>query len=254
MPRLTRRNHGKGHSYQLDGNKVDGVTTILNSLPKTALIDWAARVTAEAAVDRWDELGAMPPSRRLATLKEAHWNVVKAAQLRGTEIHNLGDRLAHGLPVDVPPEHVGPVEAYARFLDHWDIQMLGTEAPCCNTELSYAGTLDGIGTIGRLGTGPVMIDLKTGFVGDEAALQVAAYCGCDLWQPNGPDSEQPMPQLEGMYIAKILPDDVLLLPIVDDPARLLLRFRWVMAIHRWLAEVKDQPALGAPLDVTVGAA
>jgi hypothetical protein len=249
VPRLTRRNHGKGHSYQLDGNKVDGVTTILNSLPKTALIDWAARVTAEAAVDRWDEYAAMPPTRRLRELTQARWNVTKAAALRGTQIHDLGDRLSRGMPVDVPPEHVGPVEAYARFLDHWEIQMLGTEAPCANTELSYAGTLDGIGTIGRLGTGPVMIDLKTGFVGDESVLQVAAYCGCDLWQPDGPDSETTMPQLEGMYIAKILPDDVLLLPIVDDPARLLLRFRYVMAIHRWLAETKDTPAIGSPMDL-----
>jgi hypothetical protein len=256
MPRLTRRNHGKGHSYQLDGNDVDGVTTVLNGgLPKPALVNWAANVTAETAVERWDELGAMSPIPRYEILKRAPWTTLKAAALRGTEIHNLGDRLAHGLPVDVPPEHVGPVEAYARFLDHWDITMIGTEAPCANTELNYAGTLDAIGTIGKLRTGPVMIDLKTGKgVYDEAALQVAAYAACDLWQPDGPDSEQPFPVIEGLYIAHILADDVRLIPIVDDPARLLLRFRWVMAIHRWLAEVKDQPALGAPLDAPVGAA
>jgi hypothetical protein len=247
-PRLRRRNHGKGHSYLLDDKKIDGVTTILNSLPKIALIDWAARTTAAAAVDRWDELAQMPLSKRLRELEQARWNAVKTAGLRGTTIHALADRLAHGLPVDVPDEHVGPVEAYARFLDKWDIHMIATEAPCANTELNYGGTLDAVGTIGRLGTGPVMIDLKTGGVYDEAALQVAAYAGCDLWQPDGPESEQAMPELEGLYIARILTDDVLLLPVVDEPDRLLLQFRYVMATHRWLARVKDDPAIGAALD------
>ena len=73
-PRLERRNYGRGHGYKIDGYKVPGVTTVLGeSLPKPALIDWAARTTAAAAVDRWDELGALPPSQRLKALEGARW-------------------------------------------------------------------------------------------------------------------------------------------------------------------------------------
>jgi hypothetical protein len=246
-PRLKRRNYGRGHGYQIDGKKAIGVTSVLNTLPKDALINWAARVTAEAAVDRWDELGALPPAARLKELNDARWNVTKEAALRGTEIHDLGDKLSRGEKVDVPAAPRRPVEAYARFLDKWDITMLATEAPCANTVLGYAGTLDAHASIGKLGIGRCMLDLKTGRgVYESTALQLVAYDECDIWQPDGPESEQPMPDTEALFVAHILPDDVRLLPIEKDPG-LLLQFRYLQQTTKWLAEAKDMPPIGAPL-------
>lgn len=247
MARLQRKNHGKGHSYRLDGDRVPGVTTILNSLPKTALIDWAARTTAEYAEDHWDELAALPLSQRRRILEQARWNVSKSAALRGTQIHALAERLAHGLDVDVPDEHVGPVEAVARFLDRHRIQPLGTEVPVVNTAQLYAGTADGLFTVGA-DPDPVVIDWKTGWVGDESALQLAAYAKCDLWQPDGPDSEAPMPAVSRAYVARVLPDDVVLLPVVEDMDRLFLQFRYLHATWRWLEQAKDEPAIGEAVE------
>lgn len=254
--RLARRNYGRGHGYQIDGQKVPGVTTILGKLPKDALINWAARVTAEAAVDRWDELTGLSPSKRLKELTDARWNITKEAALRGTEIHSLGERIAQDAAVD-PGDHRGPVEAYARFLDRWDVEILATEAPCASTRYRYAGTLDSVAIIhglanvpefAHLADVPVMLDLKTGRgVYEDASLQQAAYAGCDIWQPNGPDSEEPMPQVHGLFIAHILPDDVALLPIHGDMGALLTQFRYLMQTYHWLEAAKEASPIGAPL-------
>ena len=73
MTETKRRNHGRGHSYLLDGEKVPGVTTLIsNGFPKSALINWAARTVAARAVDGWDELAELPVSERLRTLEKAH--------------------------------------------------------------------------------------------------------------------------------------------------------------------------------------
>src|SRR4029077_7062523 len=178
----------------------------LKIIAKPALIDWAANATAEAAVDRWDELGHLTPTQRLKELQQARWGVNKAAILRGNEIHDLGEKLSHGEPIDVPPQHLGPVQAYARFLDRWELDFIGTEAPCCNPEISYAGTLDAVASSPLLNDGqPILLDLKTGkSVYSATVLQLAALARCPLRQPDGPESEEPMPEVAGLYVAHVL--------------------------------------------------
>lgn len=251
-PRIERRNYGRGHGYKIDGHKVPGVTTILGgSMPKPALVKWAADTTAAAAVDRWDELAELPPTKRLYELQGARFAVTKAASLRGNQIHEMGQRLAHGLPVDVPDEHVGPVEAYARFLDEWQFDFIGTEAPVGSTQFGYAGTLDAIASSPKIAGGvPIMLDLKTGKgVYDETGLQLAAYARCDLWQPNGKDSETQLPAIDGLYVAHILPDAVRLRPVIEDTDRLMLTFRYLLTTYRWIEARKSDPVIGADLEL-----
>lgn len=256
-PRLQRRNYGSGHGYLLDGKKIDGVTTVIgDGLPKPALINWAAVTTAEAAVDQWEELSQLGPATRLKRLKRARFEVVKEASMRGTEIHTLGDKLSRGEEVDAG-KHLGEVEAYARFLDEWDVEILATEAPCASTRYMYAGTLDSIAIIRGLALVPeyahlseaaVLLDLKTGRgVYNDTSLQLVAYGESDIWQPNGPESEEPMPEIGGLFIAHILPDAVRLIPVLGDRAALLTQFRYLQMTKRWVDESKDLPLLGAPL-------
>jgi hypothetical protein len=189
-------------------------------------------------------------------LKDARWNVTKEAALRGTQIHALGDKLSRGEEVDAGP-HLGEVQSYARFLDEWEVEVLATEAPCCSTRFKYGGTLDSVAIIHGLARVPeyahladlaVMMDLKTGRgVYDDASLQQVAYAESDLWQPDGPDSEEPMPEIHGLFIAHILPDDVRLIPVLGDRAALLNQFRYLQQTARWIADAKELPLLGAPL-------
>jgi hypothetical protein len=246
--RLVRRNHGKGHSYQLDGRKVVGVTTATGKLPKDALIDWSAKTTANYAVDHWDELAGMPLSERLSTLVRARFNVTKAAALRGTQIHALGDKVARGIEVDAG-EHQSEVEAYARFLDRWDVTVHATETPCANTTHLYAGTADAWATFGRgeLAGLRVLLDIKTGRgVYDDAALQLAAYRYCDLWQPEGPESEEPLPPVDAVVVAHVLPDSVRLLPVNAGPEQ-FRQFLYLLQTAHWLDANKEAPPIGDAL-------
>jgi hypothetical protein len=234
MNRLVRRNYGRGHGYQLDGEKVDGVTSILDALPKQ-LKQWAADSAANYAVEHWAELSEEPLTKRLDRIRFAHRDQLSAAALRGTRIHGYGEQLVHGDPVEIPEEYQGPAEAYARFLDAWDIQPVAVETPLASLKHSYGGTADLWATIGARDGIRALIDLKTGKTVYEAtALQAAAYRHADIWQPNGPDSEQPLPDVQAVYVAHILPDDVRMLPVKAGPEE-FRQFLYLQQTHRWLA-------------------
>lgn len=205
-----RTNRGQGHSYQLDGKRIPGVTTALNALAKPALINWAANMAANYAVDNWDDLAAVTPSTRLARISKAHRTRNQAAMVRGTRIHTFGAALLDGYPQDVPDELAGPVTAYARFLDTWQLRPLHTELPVCHTEWLYAGTLDAIAISPKLGT--VLFDIKTGNVYRETALQLAAYRYCNLTGQPG----VAMPKVDATYVAHVMTDSVELVPVTAD--------------------------------------
>lgn len=193
--RLVRRNHGSGHSYRFDGEKLDGVTTLLgDGMRKRALEEWAGNVTADYAIDHWEVLTEMPYSQRLATLRKARYEVRDAAARRGSEVHRLAEQLVRGIEVAVPDEIAGYVAQAVRFLDEWQVHHLVSESPGCNVELRYAGTLDLIFT-SELFPGRVFLaDWKTGKgVYGDTALQLEAYSRFDfLVDEHG--SELPMDQ------------------------------------------------------------
>jgi hypothetical protein len=260
MPRLKLHKFGRnGHAYTLDcdcpgrysktdPHKIMGVTTALNAKAKPALTGWAGRVTAEYAIDHWAELAQMPPSERLDVLRGVQFNTKTAAALRGNQIHELGQRLVHGKPVDVSDENRGPVEAYARFCDLWEIEPVAAEVPLANTEYRYGGTGDLFARVGRLGGAYCLVDLKTGKgVYSETALQLAGYAMCDLWQPDGPQSEQAAPPVEAAYVAHIKADSVDMLPAEID-AEAFRQFLYALAMARDDAAVADNPRIHAPID------
>ncbi len=186
-----RKNHGRGHTYYIDGQKVDGVTTLLSKgLPKPALVKWAASTAAAAAVDRWDELAQLDVSQRLKILTDAPNAARDSAAVRGTRVHALADRLAHGEQVNVPDELAGHVDACVKFLDDWDAETLLTETPVISRKWSYGGTLD---LVARLAGKTWLLDFKTsrsGAFGD-TAFQLAAYRYADAWLDEDGGEHQP---------------------------------------------------------------
>lgn len=239
--RLTSRRYGAhGHGYLLDGDKIPGVTKILNALPKS-LAQWAADAGANLAVEKWDELSQLPLTKRLDAIRYAHRDVVGEAATRGTEVHAMGQKLAHGEEVDVPDEYRGPVQAYARWLDRWEIEPVASEAAICNITHRYGGRGDLWATIGKRDGAFAYIDLKTGKnVYESAVLQSAAYDGAEIWHPDGPASEQPYTSADLIYVAHILPDDVRMLPVrgvggaVKPGAPEFRTFLYVKQVWEWL--------------------
>lgn len=251
--RLQRRNYGRGHGYKLDGEKIVGVTTALGVLDKPALRDWFARQAAERAVDEWDELALLPVSQRLERIRYGARDTAQAAALRGTEIHDLGHKLAEGGEVDVPPEHKGPVEAYARWLDQWDVTPWAAETPLASVTHKYGGTADLWATVGGLGGEPFLLDLKTGKgVYEETGWQLAAYRYADLLQTEG--EEVTVPEVSGAYVAHILPDAVRMLPVEAGP-RTFRSFLYILQTYREVEATREWPLIGSAVDPPrVGAA
>lgn len=242
MPRLYASD--KGHVYKLDDVKIPSVTTILNALPKS-LQQWAADQAANHAVEHWQELSELPITKRVDRIRYAHREVVNRAAVRGTEIHKFGELVSRGEGHRVPDEHRGPVEAYARFLDEWDIDVEVTEAPLCNVSQRYAGRLDMIGRIGKRDNVRALIDLKTGnAIYESVVLQLAGYNGAEIWQPNGPASEGPYQPVDAMYVAHIRPDTVEMRPVAMGQFR---AFQYVQQVSRWLdahGYKGDEPLVG----------
>ena len=101
------------------------------------------------------------PSERLRTLEKARYETLKAASVRGTDIHNLAVKLQAGEEVDVPEPLLGHVDAYLAFTKEWQPQEYLVEVVVLNRRYRYMGTLDLVAELdGQLW----LLDWKTGAV------------------------------------------------------------------------------------------
>ena len=257
-PSTRRVNHGRGHSYEIDGERVDGVTWILsNGVPKPALIDWASRTTAEYAVDHWDELAAMVTadgkpaiSQRLRALERARWETSRSAMARGTDVHRLAMRLAAGEEVDVPEPIAGYVDAYLRFVQDWQPREVLVEVPVFSRAARYAGTLDLIADLAD--DARWLLDWKTGDKGifPESALQLAAYRNAEFYL-DADGREQPLPAVDFCGCVWLRHDGYDLHPVTADN-RTFRVFRYAQQVARFAQDAKDDresyigDALAAP--------
>jgi hypothetical protein len=173
---------GGGHWYRLDGEKVDGVTTVLNQgIPKAALVPWAAKVCAETVVDKWDALADMQPDERIDFIKGAPSRDRDRGARRGTEVHGYAEQIIEGAEVDVPDELLGHVDSYIKFLKDFDVQPVLVEAVVGNRAHKWMGTIDGVfdfnDGLRRL------CDIKTTRSGvfPETAIQIAAYKNAEFY-------------------------------------------------------------------------
>lgn len=247
---MRRVDTAKGHHYKdADGHRIPGVTTILgDGVPKPALINWAASATAEYAVDHFAELAEMTPAQQLKTLQGARYAVSDKAKKRGTEVHGYGERLVKGEAVTgIPDELRGHVEAYARFLDRFEVTPILVEVSVVNYSIGYAGTLDLICELtdetGQRRT--LLLDLKTNEKGifGETALQLAAYRYAEKYL-DATGSEHDMPAVDGCGAIHITADDAQLIPTFSGPEQ-FRSFRIAYAMRDIVNGSRD--LVGAPV-------
>lgn len=264
---IRRRQYGRsGHGYvDANGLKVPGVTTILKALPKDALINWAANATANAAIDRWDELAEMKPAARLDALKKARYDDRDTAANRGTEVHHFAERYLNGEEVPIPDDIAAHVESYIAWVDDWQPTPLLVEAVVMSHTYGYAGTVDlGVefedpDVIARLADAmemPELVDLgrpvrgigdvKTSRSGifPETALQVCAYRYADVFiDDRGAEAE--MPEFDFAFALHVRADDYEMRPLVAGPEQ-LREFRHVREVQRFV-EDHGKGYVGQPL-------
>jgi len=181
------------HNYFYEGRQYPGVTGILKVLDKSdALMGWAARQTAEAAlkVNLPELLEAVGPEGTIAALtKRSAWTRDEAAQL-GTDVHHHADvYLRSGAIPDGLSDGVAKrVKAYADWWDASGWKLRLSEAMVIRptdsegTEPGWGGTFDLLAYDADGKT--VLADIKTGkAVYREAVLQLAAYGMASKVQP-----------------------------------------------------------------------
>lgn len=268
-----RTETSNGHSYKLDGAKVDGVTTILgNGIPKPALVGWAAKSIAEYVGERititpagtvdattlaqdlatigrenryskWPNDGSVSRLAFIETLKGVHWQDRDRAAKRGTEVHALAERIVQGEEIDVPAELVGHVDSYIKFLDDWQVSPIVVEGVCGHRKHRWMGTFD---LVADIHGERWLLDLKTtrsGIFG-ETALQLAAYRHAEFYiDPDG--DEQPMPEVDHVGAVWCRADGYDLIPVEAGPDQYRM-FQYAQMVARFTTELGKQwvhPAL-----------
>jgi hypothetical protein len=247
---VTRRiNTRGGHSYKLDGDKVDGVTTILgNGIPKPALMPWAIREVSTFAAHNLDVLAAInEPEARIDLLRGSPYRDRDKAARRGTEVHRLGEGLANDQEVEVPEELVGHVDSYLKFLADWQVRPVLVEAVVGHRAHRWMGTLDLVADLadGRRW----LLDLKTtrsGIYG-ETALQLAAYRHAEFYLDDQ-NREQPMLPVDAVGAIWCRADGYDLVPVDagDDVYRMFRYAQQVAAFttrlaKEWVHDVATPP-------------
>lgn len=247
MSGVTKRIDGnRGHWYKLDGHKVDGVTTVINQgIPKPALKAWGERTVAEFAIANLDMVNELvnrdEPDAAIQLLKGAPFRNTDRAARRGTEVHQLAERIIHGETVEVPEELTGHVDSYLNFLDDFQPHPVLIEAVLGHRDHQWMGTCD---LVADLNDGfRWLLDIKTtrsGIFG-ETALQLSAYRRAQFHiDTNG--NEQPMPAVDKVGAIWVRADGYDLVPVDASPDTYRV-FRHAQQIARW-QQVTSKTAIG----------
>lgn len=176
-----------------------GVTSVIEGgIPKPFLIGWAAKMTAQAAVDDHDLVTAMLAKKggeRMAIdhLKGSRYRDSGAKADRGTIVHAAVESYIDGKPLskDDLEERLaearvdrsmwraaaGMVAGAMEFLFDQEPEILQSEATVYSREHGYAGTCDLLVKM-RIGKSArhAIVDFKTSkAIYDETSLQLCAY-------------------------------------------------------------------------------
>lgn len=257
---------GNGHTYYLDGEWCPGVTTVLSDgIPKPGLIGWASKVPAEFVADRltvaktadgrtrivadelvddlrkwqesrtggkvvkWSDSTPLPRAAIADALSNVRYLDLGEAAAKGTDVHNIGERLARGEEVEVSEAIRGHFDSYVQFLNDWEPANARLELVGINRKWRYMGKFDLLAdfpgkywTSGPWEGKPVgrgLLDIKTARSGifAEVALQLQAYRFCETIL--GPEGEEPMPSVDFVAAIHVRADgyDVIPFDVTGDP-------------------------------------
>lgn len=246
----------KGHRYWLDGRPTPGVTTLIGKgLPKPALVYWSAKSVAEYVIQNPDavaQLRLMGEGPAIAALKQIPWEARDVAAARGTDVHNLAERVINGVEVEVPDHLAAHVQGYVEWLETFDVTPVLTERPVASRTWGYCGTFDAVVKFGR---GPFagrvgLIDLKTssGIYG-ETGLQTAAYALAD-WYVSADDDETPLPDVDFTGAAHVTDAGTQFYPLSKDRAEIAAAFK-VFSHIQFVAKHADyiKGLVGPPMEL-----
>lgn len=223
MSTSLRDKSGRFYRRPSTGERLEGVSAIAKMADDGtgALMGWATKLTAEAAVDTresWDPL----------TLKGDAVDLIKARSRErqvaqrdvGSKVHNYLERLTdlkrEGAPMPDHPADILPyVRAWEDWLEEYRPTFLETETTVANLTLGYAGTFDALCEVPRFGI--VLVDYKTGSsLRTSNAIQQVAYGAAEIiLRDDG--TEEPWPGVDGLWLVKIRPGGFTVQEVTTPP-------------------------------------
>jgi hypothetical protein len=234
----------------LQQGRVPGITSCIGVLDKPALVGWAKRETAIAAVRNWQTVEQMvrqyPPSGDLqyhpavSFLKATPGYQRDAAADIGTRVHAIAEAVQKGeKPViadDVAPYaaaylrdflEVYRPESHALYVEAM-VYRAGEDGLC----LPYGGTMD---LFCRIAGETWLVDFKTNRTGPyaETALQLAAGRYADFIGREGDPERHPVPKVDRCGVVWIRPEGAELIEYQVSPqefqafAACRLAWHWV---------------------------
>lgn len=241
-PAITR---DRWHRYTYEGQTYPGVTSVLRVLDKSdALMAWASRNTAEAALAQLDFLAGLrdtvgPEGVIKALTARSAWKRDEAAAL-GSTVHELADLIVrgHALPGGTSEMATRMAEAWAAWWQTSGWRHRLSEAFLVHPELGYGGTLDLLAFDEQGRT--TLADTKTGSVYPEVRLQLTGYgLPGTLVQPQGMSEVWPMPPIERYVVLDTKETGVRVIDI-DISAADVEAFRSCLPLHHWRAANKGR--------------
>jgi hypothetical protein len=260
-PRINTIKRGGSRLYvhPESAEKVPGVTSILNMLPKGFLKFWASKSAAEYAVNN---LGAVvslamnDTSAAVDLIKRAPDRDTAQAAEGGTEVHDLFERMAKGEEVGrIHPDLKPYVGIFKGFEKTYEPEFLFLEETVWSETHGYAGSFDFIAKVTDPDTAERMTvvgDWKTTRSGvhAEVALQETAYSRADyIILPDGSKAE--IPALDAGIVVHARPEGGQVVPALlsDDLFEIFLALRQVW---EWDREVsKSVLGRGLPIEAVV---
>ena len=222
-----RAQHPQSGVYWWGDKPFTAVTSVLGAISKPALAPAAAKEVSLYVNENWDILAQLEPSARHNLMKGAASRKWGQAAQTGSEVHHAVSTL---LEEDGGfPGHLLMFEkAWFEFLQTHEIAVEYNEVTVYNRKCGYAGTLDIIADVDGVCT---LIDIKTGGVWPDAALQVNAYANAEFIGLNGKEVE--MPKVEQLAILQLTSEGTHnLIPVCYD-ADVFRYFRHVIEVYRW---------------------
>ena len=130
--------------YEVNGQRLRRVTTLLGGIPKDALVAWVAREVATFAYEHREAWAGLGKTDAIKLLKGVPWTQRDDAGARGAAVHAAIEAHVRKGP---PPKDLTGDEAQCashaiEFLKARESRILGCEITVVNFSLGYAGTFD----------------------------------------------------------------------------------------------------------------
>ena len=195
--------NGRYYTHPATGDKVPGVTTILNMLPKPFLKAWGEKMVATAAVEAladpakgaWlPDMAKADPEGAIDWLKSAPRRNTREAENIGSAAHGLFEAILLGRSVSIEDEALAVfARHYENLLETVSVKPIHTEETVWNTTHSYAGSFD---LFGEVSGEKCWVDNKTTRSGvyPEVALQLSAYAHGEVLVDPHTGEDKPIPK------------------------------------------------------------